>query len=471
MFARTTRFSLLALGIAGALAIHNDAHAAAFQLNGASAKGQGTSFAGEVSAPGDAAIIAVNPAGMIGLKGQQLQADASVISFGARFHGDATYSDGSTVSGGNGGNAGTVIPVPAIYYHLPIGDNQHFGASLNVPFGFTTEYDRDWVGRYAGVKTKLQAIDFTLAYSYDVNPYVSFGANVFAERLDIDFSQAIDFASAINGILGSQALDPGSADGYLDLKGHNTAVGFTLGGLFSPSEHSHIGISYRSKVDHKITNGKASFNNPADGNYATLTPNATANALISAGTAFGLIAPGSYTDTGGKATVTMPAVGKIGFTQDINEQWTWMVNVSRSQWSSAFDDIVLHYDSGQDPTTLKFGYRDTTMASLGAEYRFNPEWTWRFGVAWDQTPTTLEYRDVRVPDPTRKWASLGFTWTPSQNIEWTLGYTHLFVSKPPIDENFVPGQNADGSDIVTGTLQGEYKVDADVLALGFNWKF
>ena len=54
-----------------------------------------------------------------------------------------------------------IAPVPAAYFHVPFGenDNMHFGASLTVPFGFKTEYDRDWVGRYNGVKTELQAID------------------------------------------------------------------------------------------------------------------------------------------------------------------------------------------------------------------------------------------------------------------------------------------------------------------------
>ncbi|MCW1777736.1 outer membrane protein transport protein [Pantoea ananatis] len=62
--------------------------------------------------------------------------------------------------------------------HAVRNNNMHFGTSLTVPFGFKTEYDRDWVGRYNGVKTELQAIDLNFAFSYDVNPYVSFGASV-----------------------------------------------------------------------------------------------------------------------------------------------------------------------------------------------------------------------------------------------------------------------------------------------------
>ncbi|HBK45203.1 MAG TPA: hypothetical protein DDZ67_01955, partial [Xanthomonadaceae bacterium] len=194
-----SRITALAVGIAGALAF-GQAHAAAFQLKENSAKGLGRAFAGSGSAEGDASIMAVNPAGMRLLDGRQFQADVSVISFSAKFDGGATYGNGAPVSGGNGGDAGMIAPVPAAYFHLPFGENQnlHFGTSLTVPFGFKTEYDNDWVGRYNGIKTELQAIDLNFAFSYDVNPYVSFGASVFAERLDVDLSSALDMGTVIN---------------------------------------------------------------------------------------------------------------------------------------------------------------------------------------------------------------------------------------------------------------------------------
>ena len=50
---------------------------------------------------------------------------------------------------------------------------------------------------------------------------------------------------------------PGSADGKLTVEGDNNAVGWTVGGLFSIDENTHIGLSYRSKVTHKITGGDA----------------------------------------------------------------------------------------------------------------------------------------------------------------------------------------------------------------------
>lgn len=445
-----TRYSILALGIAGALAAGN-AHGAAFQLKENSAKGQGRAFAGSASAPDDAAIVANNPAGMRLLDGRQLQFDLSTISFSAKYQGDGGRYAGPTgagmglpISGGNGGDAGKIAPLPAAYFHLPFGenDNMHLGASLTVPFGFETKYDRDWVGRYIGTKTKLEAIDAALAFSYDVNPYVSFGASVFVERLDIDLAGAMDLGAALYGKV--PGFTPGSADAYNRIKGNNTAVGYTLGGLFSIDENTNIGLTYRSQMNHKIDDGSARFT-------ADTTSGQQALAVLQS--------QGLFVNSKGKATVKLPASATISFTHRFEGPWSVMADVTRTGWSK-FDKINVNLDSGQ-VLPLSFGYRDTTFASIGADYRLNDTLTLRGGVAYDQTPTTVEHRDVRVPDNSRKWLSLGLSWKPSERIEYNVGYTHLFASKPEID----------ALSSYSSTLVGEYKVTGDVLAASINYKF
>ncbi|MCW0373023.1 MULTISPECIES: outer membrane protein transport protein [Xanthomonas] len=438
------RFTALAVGIVGALAM-GQAHGAAFQLKENSAKGLGRAFAGSGSAPGDASIIAVNPAGMRQLDGKMFQADVSAIQFSAKYQGNGgTYANGQPISGGRGGDAGMIAPVPAAYFHMPFGENNnmHFGTSLTVPFGFKTEYDRDWVGRYNGVKTELQAIDLNFAFSYDVNPYVSFGASVFAERLNIELTNAIDFGT----VLASRRVPgfaPGSADGFSRIKGDNTAVGFTLGGLFSVDEHTHIGFSYRSQVEHKITDGDADFTVP--GNAATV---------------LAFAAPGTFVDTKGRATVKLPASATASFTHDINEQWTVMADVTRTAWSK-FDKVTVDFASNQPDSVLDFSYRDTTFVSLGADYRMSDTLTLRGGLAYDQTPTTDQHRDVRVPDASRKWVSLGLTWKPSEQTEYSFGYTHLFTNDPSIATTSATGNR----------LVGDYDVSGNVLAASVNYKF
>jgi len=444
---RTCTLSALALGVA--LACASTAHAAAFQLKENSAKGLGRAFAGSISAPGDASVVAGNPAAMRHLDGRQFQADLSVISFSAEFNGRGDYLNGSTplppISGGDGGDAGKVAPVPAAYFHVPFGENDqyHFGTSLHVPFGFGTKYDRDWMGRYNATKTDLQAIDLSFAFSYDVNPYLSFGASVFVEHLSIELQSAVDFGTilAAQG-LGALGFQPGSHEGSSTIKGSNNAVGFTLGGLFSFTENTHLGLSFRSKVTHKINDGKAQFTVPSAA-ALILNPNRL------------------FIDTTGRAEVSLPAVMTASFTHAINERWTVMADVSHTRWETAFDQVTVEFGSNQPETKLEFNYQNTTFGSIGAEYKLSNTVTLRSGIAYDPTPTTFDDRDVRVPDQTRKWLSLGLSWTPSEKVEYNFGYTHLFVSDPNVDT-----VNSTGN-----RMRGSFDVNGDIFAASMNYKF
>jgi len=87
--------------------------------------------------------------------------------------------------------------------------------------------------------------------------------------------------------------------------------------------------------------------------------------------------------------------------------------------------------------------------------------TLRGGLAYDQTPTTDEHRDVRVPDASRKWVSLGLSWRPSEQAEYSFGYTHLFTSDPAVDT----------TSATANRLVGDYDVSGNVLAASVNYKF
>jgi long-chain fatty acid transport protein len=446
------RISALAFGIAGVLAF-GQAHGAAFQLKENSAKGLGRAFAGSGSAPGDASVVVTNPAAMRHLKETQFQADLSIISFGAEFEGGGRLvgptgpGTGFPISGGNGGDAGTVAPVPAAYFHTMLGEKTHLGASLSVPFGFKTEYDRNWVGRYHGVKTDLKTADLGLSLSYDVNPYVSFGGSVFVERLEVDLSNAVDVGTVMysrgGGPLG---FAPGNADVYSQLEGSSNDWGYTLGTLLSFNERTHMGLSYRSKVKHDITNGKATFS----------ATNAQATAGLSV-----LNAQGLFVNTGGKAKIELPASATLSFTREVNDKLTFMFDYSRTFWKPSFDAVTVDFASNQPNNVLPFNYRDTSFTSLGADYKLSDTLTLRGGVAYDQTPTTAEHRDVRVPDTTRKWLSMGLSWTPSEKAEYNFGYTHLFTKDPTVNQ----------VSATSSTLAGSYDVSGDVLGVSMNYKF
>lgn len=298
-----TTKTILSLVLLGALVGQTGhANAAAFQLKEKSAKGLGRAFAGSISAPGDASVIADNPSAMRLLDGRIFQADASLVNYTIDFKGEGRDALGRPQSGGDGGDAGDLGPVPALYFHTPLGDKAHLGLSVTAPFGFKTEYDSNWIGRYNGIKTEIKAVDLGVSFSYDVNPYVSFGASVFLERAEAELYDAVDFGAVLAGA-GAPGFSPGSADGYTRIEAKDDAVGFTVGGLFTPVDGTNIGIAYRSKVDHKLNDADISFG----------VPTIAAPFLAAA-------RPGWFVDTQATTALNLPATLTGSISHQVNDR-------------------------------------------------------------------------------------------------------------------------------------------------------
>lgn len=431
------------LAVAGvSLLASAESWAAAFQIKEKSAKAQGRAFAGSISAAGDAAVIADNPAAMRLLDGRLMQVDLTAVDYAIKFDGTGNDALGRPLSGGNGGDAGRLAAVPAMYFHAPVGDRMHFGLSVTAPFGFETEYDRNWIGRYQGIRTKIQAVDLGASFAYDVNPYVSFGGSFFVERTNAKLRDAIDFG-ALLAASRVPGFAPTSADGYSSIDASDNAFGFTVGALFSPAEHTRIGIAYRSQVKHKLGDAEIRFSVPSN-----------------AASVLAVSRPGWFTNTTAATELKFPATLTASLTHDINEKWTVMADLTRTDWS-AFKEVKLDFASAQADRVIDFGYRDTTFWSLGTEYQANNKLTLRSGIAYDQTPVRSEVREVRVPDVSRKWLSLGATWRASKSFEYSVGYTHLFLDEPSVSLRSATGSS----------LRGAYDLDSDIVAVSMAYHF
>lgn len=200
---RKHMLSALALAIAG-IAAAGAAHGSAFELRENSVKAQGRAMAGSASAIGDASVVANNPAMMSTFDARTFQFDVTAIDLTFEFEGSGTAAAGSPLqqplTGGDGGNAGDLTPVPAMSLIVPLsGDFEYLtlGAMVSVPFGLATEYDPDWVGRYHAVESDVRVIDLTLAASLELTERVSAGFGLIVQHSDVTLSNAIDFGSSL----------------------------------------------------------------------------------------------------------------------------------------------------------------------------------------------------------------------------------------------------------------------------------
>jgi long-chain fatty acid transport protein len=434
---RPLALAAIAVAIAGALAAPRQADASAFQLKENSATALGRAFAGSVAAGDDASVIANNPAGMTMLQGNVFQADVTGVNFSSKFNGSATDAFGRPISGGNGGDAGTTIPVPAMYFATKVSDRWHIGAAFTAPFGFKTQYDNDWIGRYNAVKSSFKSLDGTLSASFDVTDTFTLGASFIAQRTSADLTSAVNFntvglgliqqaaaggalpPAAVPGLLGlvNGAIPPGT-DGLATIKGSDWAYGWQVGAFWKVTAQDRIAFDYRSKIDHTLE-GTANYNVPS--NVTAVLSNPIVGQILAG--AGGV----PFTHTTAVADFTTPAVATLSMWHQ-DEKFGIGSDISYTQWDTFKQLAVTYANPAQPPSFEPFNWRNSWFVSVGGEYYYNDKLTLRTGIAVDSTPTYAATRDPRVPDSTRKWVSFGVGYKATSRLEINVGYAHIFVN-------------------------------------------
>ena len=480
--ARPLTLAALSLAIVGALVAPSNADASAFQLKENSAKAMGRAYAGSATAGGDVSVVVNNPAAMSDLKGTYLQADVTAINFSTKFSGTATDVMGRPIEGGNGGDGGTTLPVPALFFATQVSDRMHLGFGFSVPFGFQTEYDRNWKGRYGAVKSKFQSMDATLSASFDVTDNFSLGASVIAQKTSAELTSAINYnavglsiqqgiganaaagvakiqAAAAAGQLSAQtaqamiqaamqeaqaaaagvaAATPVGGDGFARIKGDDWAYGWQLGGYWKLSPNDKLALNCRSKISHTLE-GTGNFTTTAG--YDALLANPQLAASIP-----------PFQHTTGTADFTTPAVASASYWHQA-ERFGLGIDLAWTKWS-AFQDLTVNYGNSQPSTSEHYNWRNTWYASVGGDYNVNDKLTVRAGVAVDSTPTYLATRSARVPDSTRKLATVGLSYQASDNFEINASYAHIFVNNAHVDTIDSTGNRLAGNFEDYGNLLG-----------------
>jgi long-chain fatty acid transport protein len=168
----------------------------------------GNAYSGQAAAAEDATIVFSNPAGMSFLPGPQVVVGVAAVDISVKFSNNGSSipvlaTNTGSQPGGNGGNAGSLIPLPNFYATLRVGDWFSVGIGVNAPFGLKTVYDDNWIGRFQGIKSDLTTINYNPAVAYKVTDAFSVGAGVNYQFLQADLTNGVAHLSA-RGVPGSQ---------------------------------------------------------------------------------------------------------------------------------------------------------------------------------------------------------------------------------------------------------------------------
>jgi len=380
-------FAKSAVAAAVAL-VSSQVYAAGFQLNEFSAIGLGRAYSGEGAMGDTAASASRNPATMALM-------DSPMFSIGAVYIDPEVDISGRSPLTGNSLDANNIAPnqwVPNIHYVQPLTDRWWVGASATSNYGLATEFNNGYAaGGYAG-KTDLMTANLNLSTAYRLNEHLSVGVGfdaVYArakiERYAGEAGPAVGFPSDLQ---------------VAHLKGNEWGYGWNAGVLYEVDKNNRFGFTYRSEV-------KVDF----DGNYKNDIPAAF-------GGTGGSTVPGYL-------TLNLPEMWEMSGWHKVAPQWAVHYSLAYTSWSQ-FQELKATGSRGQTLFQKDESFKDAYRIALGTTYFYDDRWTFRTGIAFDDSPVPADKRSISIPDQDRLWLSAGasYAFTPEASVDVGVSYMH-----------------------------------------------
>lgn len=421
------------------VAFSGAASASGFQLTEQNASGLGNAYAGQAAVAENASTVYFNPAGMTQLQDREFSLGLAAIGPSFHFHDQGskvgTVASGGTTGGlmgtGEGGNAGDWAALPNGYMSWAVSKDVYLGLGFGAPFGLKTEYDNPWVGAAQSTMFDIKTYNINPSIAWRVNEQVSLGFGVNWQKVDATYERQLGVTTLGSGA----ATIPSSiaANSPLKLTLDDDAWGWNAGALFTLSPATKIGVSYRSTIKYETT-GKIEVSGPVS-------------------------AVNSATSSDAKAEIKMPDTFSIAVTQQLNDRWQMLGDLTWTGWSSIPKvDIMRASNTGTGTgngtiaQVLDTEFRNTWRVGLGATYKYDDAWKLKYGIAYDQTPVrAAETRLVSMPDNDRVWFSFGAQWAVNKASKLDLGMSYIYIRDSEIDNN----QTSLGRGRVTGEYSGD----------------
>ena len=418
-------------------------HAAGFALLEQNSSGLGNAYAGAGAVSEDASTIFFNSAGLTQLKRPSLVLNAAAIKLKSEFNNAGSAPALGQSLGSTGGDSGDLTIVPALYLAVPLTDRLAGGVGVNAPFGLKTEYDDDWMGRFQAVKSDVKTININTALAFKVHDKVSVGIGADYQTIDATLTKGVNYTAVVASV--SPALIGAAAglQGSSGVKGTDSAWGFDVGVLFTPTDSTKLGLSYRSAIKYSI-----------DGNAVITAPsssNGTVQAIIN-GARASTLADGPV-----NLKIKLPASARAAVSQKLGSAVELLGEVSWMQWSS-IEELRIVRPNGVTLSNTPENWDNTWRYALGANWQVKDGLKLRAGVAFDQSPVPDATRTPRLPDNDRTWLSLGAKLDVTKNVALDFGYTHLFAKDGDLNQN-------DGNANLSGLLLGTQQTKVDILGV------
>lgn len=395
------------------------AHAAGFQLNEFSSSGLGRAYSGEGAVADNAGSASRNPAAI-------MMFDRPSFSGGAIFIKPDVNISGHSPAGGST-DANNIAPnalVPNLHYVAPINDQFGWGVSATSNYGLATEFNDNYRAGSVGGKTDLKTVNFNLSGAYRLDNHWSFGLGLDAvyakakiERYAGDLGKILVAGGKVPAFAQDKVGNLPANTQITSLEGDKWGFGWNAGILYELNKENRYALTYRSKV-------KIDF----DGEYKSSLP-AMYNPILAG---YGLYGTGGATIPGA-LTLNLPEMWEVSGYNTVAPKWAVHYSMAYTRWSQ-FKELRATAKDGQLLFNKDESFNDAYRLALGTSYFMDENWTFRTGIAFDDSPVPAEKRSISIPDQDRLWLSAGTTYAFNKDASVDVGISYMHGKHVDIKE-------------------------------------
>jgi long-chain fatty acid transport protein len=172
---------------------------------------------------------------------------------------------------------------------------------------------------------------------------------------------------------------------------------------------------------------------------------------------------GVLANGGVHADIELPGIANLSIFHKLNDRWDVMGDVEYTRWS-VFKELRFVRTTGALLDFTPENFNDAWRVSVGATYHWSDAWSFRGGLAWDQTPVTDTDRTPRLPDGDRVWIAMGAQYKFNRNLALDAGFVYIPVKSPDIQQNA-------GSTAANGLIKGRYDANVSIFSAQITYAF
>ena len=377
----------------------------------------------------DSSAVQHNPANLVDIDHKELQLTPSIVYMSVE-HQSPT-----------GQKARTENPwkfLPNSFASMPL-ENQKLalGIGLTVPYGLSVEWEKD--GAFADpTALRYQTPHFIDLKTINANPTVAMritdslsvgvGANIMWSELSFEqFYPWLLFP-------GSGGTEP---DGLAEAKGTGFGFGGNLGITWQIAEKHRLAVTYRSPM-----------NVDYDGDFEINNVTPAAGGL------------GVTEESDFSTEIRFPSIVGAGYGVALTDNLRLELAAEWIQFSR-FEELELDVENNGvlfPSTTFEHDWEDTFTVGIGGDWRIAPEWVFRAGYQFYESPIPDRTLTTTIPDANQHVFTLGLSYRHN-NHELEAAYGFDLYDKREIDSAANP------------VFNGEYDITVHLFALAYRFRF